>query len=906
MFPTIAKGLMISVPHFTDHLQHSLGTLGNAKEEAENIRSKALEVQFQRLIKGPLDSLESTSSPDISKIPTRIIIIDALDECRNDEHVGLICELLSQLQGLRTIRLRLFITSRHLREIETSLGKEISEQKALMDFSEETIEDIHAFLSARFSVIKMKCGITEDPWPSHSDFDRLVHAATQPRPLFIYAATLCRFVEDRRNTPIAQLKRWLRQSDHNSPSQLSQTYIPILQQLLFVEESGTSTPIDNEAKRNLRLILQGIVFLNVPLPAAALAQLLDVDSDDVNFWLLRLHAVLNSHRRPEDPVEVLHKSLADFLTASTELNGTIFQLDPTEAHAMLASRCIEQMKSQFRRDMCNLQDYGKQRDDIAETTISQAISIDLKYACLNWVFHLKECSRNLTNGCRIIHHLSEADIYDFLKEHFLHWLESLSLMGNMTECLAMIEVLRASLNTSITHSASRELICLLDDAKRYILSHTGIITSTPLQIYGGALLFSPQKSIIRKLFRDQVDWVKIVSEVEEDWGPHLQTLEGHGDEVRTLDLSFDGKVLISADFSTIRVWDISTGQQKHEFHFREGVDCLALSREGAKLASWSYDNSLRIWDLRAGKLEHEIMDVGHFVHTLEFSPNGRFLVAGPSRRQVTNGYIRVWNVATGEIERYLKGHSDIVLSLAFSPDGRKMASGSMDHTVRLWDTTTWQTERILKHHESGGSPMILSFDGETLLSSPFGGTQILVWDITADQPKHSLEGHNDAIRSAICSSDGETLVSWSSSTIRVFNFITRHTKHVIQGTSWRVAIFSADGKRMASLSEGNTIHIWETRTWTVERMFESHEEKYIFALELSASGDKLIFGYDKTIRIWDITAPAKKTDDNDTYQETVNPPKIQIVSSQAVYNEVRFYYAFCYLPFHSNWSALTI
>jgi hypothetical protein len=43
----------------------------------------------------------------------------------------------------------------------------------------------------------------------------------------------------------------------------------------------------------------------------------------------------------------------------------------------------------------------------------------LQYACQYWVYHLDH------SEARIVESLA----FDFLKKHFLHWLEALSLMG---------------------------------------------------------------------------------------------------------------------------------------------------------------------------------------------------------------------------------------------------------------------------------------------------------------------------------------------------------------------------------------------------------------------------------------------------------------------------------------------
>ena len=46
--------------------------------------------------------------------------------------------------------------------------------------------------------------------------------------------------------------------------------------------------------------------------------------------------------------------------------------------------------------------------------------------------------------------------------------------------------------------------------------------------------------------------------------------------------------------------------------------------------------------------------------------------------------VRVWDVQTGSVLQVLDGHSDVVLSVAFSADGTRIFSIGWDKTVRVW------------------------------------------------------------------------------------------------------------------------------------------------------------------------------------------------------------------------------
>ena len=70
------------------------------------------------------------------------------------------------------------------------------------------------------------------------------------------------------------------------------------------------------------------------------------------------------------------------------------------------------------------------------------------------------------------------------------------------------------------------------------------------------------------------------------------------------------------------------------------------------------------------------------VHSVAFSPDGKFLASGGDDHTV-----RIWSVETGECLKVLKEQESSVHSVAFSPDGKFLASGGRDKIVRIWERT---------------------------------------------------------------------------------------------------------------------------------------------------------------------------------------------------------------------------
>jgi hypothetical protein len=82
---------------------------------------------------------------------------------------------------------------------------------------------------------------------------------------------------------------------------------------------------------------------------------------------------------------------------------------------------------------------GKPRADIDKQTILACLPLEVQYACLYWVYHLKGSKRRVRDG---------DEIHRFLERYLLHWLEALSLIGRVSESVGMIDELRSMTNVS--------------------------------------------------------------------------------------------------------------------------------------------------------------------------------------------------------------------------------------------------------------------------------------------------------------------------------------------------------------------------------------------------------------------------------------------------------------------------
>jgi WD40 repeat protein len=139
----------------------------------------------------------------------------------------------------------------------------------------------------------------------------------------------------------------------------------------------------------------------------------------------------------------------------------------------------------------------------------------------------------------------------------------------------------------VQHIRGQDLSAFIHDARRFTISTRSIIEQAPLQAYCSALVFAPEKSIVREAFESCIPpWIQTKPRVETYWNAMLQTLEGHTSLVSSVAFSPDGKQIVSGSYdTTVRRWDAATGQQllpALEGH-TSSVTLVAFSSDGKQI-----------------------------------------------------------------------------------------------------------------------------------------------------------------------------------------------------------------------------------------------------------------------------------------------------------------------------------
>jgi NACHT domain/Heterokaryon incompatibility protein (HET) len=421
---TIAMQLSYCWPAYKSALRKAIAA-------DEGIVLKTQKAQWATLVQKPFSDLLADSSP-----PRVLLVIDAVDECGTDNDMSYIIQLLLDAGGINQTALRIFVTSRPEVAIRSGFDHDLDQHHLnliLHQISEFTVQnDLFIFLHHHFTKVRQSRRLGAD-WPGDASIHRLVAMSGN---LFIWAATVCRFVSEGGMLVKKRLLSILERSHSDGPeTALDQIYLMVLKSAIG---STLSEEEKAEVTHHFQLTLGTIAVLFAPLSVAGLGHLLSLETEEVEQTLADLHSILDVPSDTKRPIRLHHPSFRDFLCDHSRCRNEALCVDRFAMHSMLADRSLNTM-SILRRDICDLKSPGTMVEDVGPVIIQQHLSSVLQYSCRYWLDHSEHGRLSLND---------DGPVHRFLQEYFPYWLEAMSLVGKIPEAMIMMMNLRSLIDVS--------------------------------------------------------------------------------------------------------------------------------------------------------------------------------------------------------------------------------------------------------------------------------------------------------------------------------------------------------------------------------------------------------------------------------------------------------------------------
>lgn len=723
------------------------------------------------------------------RIDPVILILDALDECEYKARTMLTNFLgsLLQLNSRDNGRVKVLISSRPLEEIKIAVkGIKSTIPRATIEVDNISLEaPITAFIEWNIDRLEES---TEDKTLLPTIRKGLRKRASNT---FLWVSLVCQELNH------YGLHMW-----EDILGEIPDGLVELYDNLLAKLEGSKYKRHVHTCKKALTIS----ILARRPLSLSELALLAEIEESMIRSIVHDCRSFLTIQG---DTVYLFHQSVQDYL----QDNYNRLQVQRREyIHQSIFELSLKGMESQLERNMYKLPYAGSSFEDNSLPAPDPLRAI--RYSCRFWVHHLKHGDSTYD---------ASDMIYSFLRKHFLHWLEAMSLMHMMPDSIEIIEELKPLTTVSLrfTPTCSNDsadfqkshsmLHGFLQDAKRFTLKNQHTATTAPLQLYSSGLLFSPQSSIIRREFQKEIPaWITRFPSAETQWDAVLQSLD-HPSAVRFTCFSPDGRFLASsswagpiAEYSIINICDPNTGALKQRLKITNSMSSLAFSPDSQRLAATCWDNWIRVWDTVTWteiKVPHQ-----YERSAVGFTSGNELLVS-------TAGFstLSIWDIKTSASDPKIKieTHAEIG-AVSFSPDAALLAHIRRDRTIKIWNTSTGALEQTLVDQlGSIEDVLVFSFGNDMLVSGSRNALRL--WKTANQEPIFTLP-HKGSVTAVAFSRDDSLAASGCSDyVIRLWNTRTGHLEQVLEGhVSTPICLsFSVDGQILASGSKDHTLQLWD-------------------------------------------------------------------------------------------------
>jgi NACHT domain len=247
IFPSIAKTLAGHHPRFRESLVEVLATCSDPV-------GMNLEDQFRILILGPAEMV-------FNEDEIIVVVIDALDECEDQEGTEIMRLLKTILDSKPNVPLRFFVTSRPERHIRDAFKRQHYSSLRLHDIEDHIVQaDIVLYLNDRLGRVEALKRHYGSSWPP----PQIKIIAQRAGKLFVYASTISKYITNRGH-PVERLLEVSTPQGLESSGEVAVESIQKLYSLYSLILEDAFTEISKRETSRIRSCLSILVSTQQPL-----------------------------------------------------------------------------------------------------------------------------------------------------------------------------------------------------------------------------------------------------------------------------------------------------------------------------------------------------------------------------------------------------------------------------------------------------------------------------------------------------------------------------------------------------------------------------------------------------------------------------------------------------------------
>lgn len=328
---------------------------------------------------------------------------------------------------------------------------------------------------------------------------------------------------------------------------------------------------------------------------------------------------------------------------------------------------------------------------------------------------------------------------------------------------------------------------------------------------------------------------------------------GHTGPITAMAFSPDRQRLATgSDDSTVRVWDLATGQQQLNIcGDQKIITAIAFSPDSRRLAFSTADGKFVVADANTGEDVYS-RDFHQWVDALAFSPDGQYLAVSiqqSEEEEQSSASIHVYRAESGEEFKVLPLTWSSAPQLTITADNRLISSGfeGEDDPVNTWDIIFGQ---LLKSFPI--EAQAISADGRWAVTQQ--GGKVALWDLKTGRQAWVAPSPYVQTQFAF-TRDGRELLLADLNHSEMKLWETASGKEIVtfpgSQSVVRNVVFSGDGKEVAAGAADGSIAIWDATT--ARRVLFLPAQLAVMSVAFTPQG-RLLAGDAQGLVLWDVAA----------------------------------------------------
>jgi WD40 repeat protein/serine/threonine protein kinase len=308
------------------------------------------------------------------------------------------------------------------------------------------------------------------------------------------------------------------------------------------------------------------------------------------------------------------------------------------------------------------------------------------------------------------------------------------------------------------------------------------------------------------------------------------------------------RVIVGDGAGGVHVLSDDARQDLSPFH--APVTNVAISADGKTWAASGSEGRIEL--AYRGQAARELVHGEHRVQALALTADGAYLASGDD-----DGVAKLWPTDGSSAPRALLGHAKPIRAVAFSPDGKRLVSASEDQTLRLWSVAHDGPAIVLAGHDGMVFSALFDDSGRQLVTVSSDGS-VRLWDGESGAAIIALDAHTGGTWFADFDTSGARIASAAfDQTARLWT-VPHRDRRVASAPSLYGASFDRAGDRVASGSEDGVARVFTLAGEQIAALPGGHGP--VYGIAMSPDGKRVVTGAkDGTAQLWQLDAIDRPT-----------------------------------------------